>query len=106
LSLALFTQAKFYPEVRLQSDEDFSDKEVSFFLRNDLAIDIASNTHLSWGLGASMISDDFGYLRLPLYLCRENILSENVGLMLGVEFKSDLEDSTKLLPKIGVSISF
>ncbi|MFA9372379.1 MAG: hypothetical protein ACERIH_11780 [Labilibaculum antarcticum] len=107
LGVAAFTSSKFYPEIRLQSNDDYySVSEYSLFLRNDIPFREDLNMNLSWGIGASMSDREFAYFRLPVYLCKNNIISENITLLLGVELKTDLEDDTKLLPKIGFSINF
>ncbi|WP_282015944.1 hypothetical protein [Marinifilum flexuosum] len=107
LGIALFTQGLFYPELRIQAENEYFDNtEVSLFIRNDLSVELAADVNLSWGVGASVIEGEFGNFRLPLYLVKNDILTENVSLMLGLELNSDFEDKTKLLPKFGISISF
>ncbi|PKQ63466.1 hypothetical protein BZG02_08800 [Labilibaculum filiforme] len=104
---ATFTDSKFYPEIRVKANDDYySVSEYSLLLRNDFSFKEGSDINLSWGIGASIFDGEFGYFRLPLYLCKNNIISENITLLLGVELKTDLEDDTKLLPKIGISINF
>jgi|GEM_PF-2291500 len=107
LGIALFTQGLFYPELRIQAEnEHFDNTEVSLFIRNDLSVELASDVNLSWGVGASVIDGEFGNFRVPLYIVKKDVLAENINLMLGLELNSDFEDKTKLLPKFGISISF
>lgn len=107
LGIAAFTSSKFYPEIRVQANDDYySVSEYSLLLRNDVSFREDLNMNLSWGIGASIFDGEFGYFRLPVYLCKNNIISENITLLLGVELKTDLEDDTKLLPKVGFSINF
>jgi hypothetical protein len=107
IGVAAFTSSKFYPEIRIQANDDYySVSEFSLLLRNDYSFKEGSDINLSWGIGASIFDGEFGYFRLPVYLCKNNIISENITLMLGLELKTDLEDDTKLLPKVGFSINF
>lgn len=105
--LALFSNKNFYPEFRIAaSNEQIKDAVYSVFLRNDFNIDKSIGIDLSWGVGFSYSDLEQEYMRLPVYITKKGILSDNLKLMLGLEFKTEFADEFKFLPKIGVSINF
>jgi len=105
--IALFTNNGFYPEFRIEaSNEQLKDASYSVFLKKDLNINSAMDIDLSWGLGFSYSDSDEEYMRLPVYITKKGIISDNLKLMIGLEFKTEFADEFKVLPKIGVSINF
>lgn len=105
--LALFNKKKIYPEFRVEAkSEQLKDASYSFFLRNEFNLDKSLDIDLSWGLGFSYSSEEDEYMRLPVYITKKKVFCDNLKLMVGIEFKTELADEFKLLPKIGVGINF
>lgn len=105
--IALFTNNGFYPEFRIEaSNEQLKDASYSVFLKKDLNINSSMDIDLSWGLGFSYSDSDEEYMRLPVYITKKGIISDNLKLMIGLEFKTEFADEFKVLPKIGVGINF
>ncbi len=105
--IALFTDNGFYPEIRIEaSNEQLKDASYSAFLRNDFNINKSMGIDLSWGIGFSYSDLDEEHMRLPVYITKKGIISDNLKLMIGLEFKTEFADEFKLLPKIGLGINF
>ncbi|WP_320019485.1 hypothetical protein [Labilibaculum manganireducens] len=103
--IALFTNKGFYPEFRIEaSNEQLRDASYSVFLKKDF--NTSKGIDLSWGVGFSYSDSDEEYMRLPFYITKKGIISDNLKLMLGLEFKTEFSDEFKVLPKIGVGINF
>ncbi|NOU61853.1 hypothetical protein [Marinifilum caeruleilacunae] len=105
--LAFFQDKTVYPELRMEArNEQLKDATYSIFLRNDCEMNESLGIDLSCGLGFSYSKSADKYMRLPVYITKKNVFSENLKLMIGLEFKTEFADEFKLLPKIGVGINF
>lgn len=105
--LALFSNKGIYPELRIEADnEQIKDATYSFFLRKECILDESIGVDLSYGVGFSYSDLDEEYMRLPVYITKKKVFSDNLKIMVGLEFKTEFADEFKLLPKIGVGINF